>query len=98
MKIGAIDLGVEPLLLAPMEDVTDVAFRIMCKQFGADLVYSEFLSADALIRQVAGTFELLGKHFLGGHGLLVKSELSSKHADPKVLPKRRSASNQSRPS
>ena len=39
-----------------MEDVTDVAFRIMCKQFGADLVYSEFLSADALIRQVAGTF------------------------------------------
>ena len=56
MKIGAIDLGVEPLLLAPMEDVTDVAFRIMCKQFGADLVYSEFLSADALIRQVAGTF------------------------------------------
>lgn len=56
MKIGAIDLGVEPLLLAPMEDVTDVAFRIMCKQFGADLVFSEFLSADALIRQVAGTF------------------------------------------
>lgn len=56
MKIGPIDLGFEPLLLAPMEDVTDVAFRLMCKQFGADLVYSEFLSADALIRQVAGTF------------------------------------------
>lgn len=56
MRIGAIDLGTEPLLLAPMEDVTDVAFRLMCKQFGADLVYSEFLSADALIRQVAGTF------------------------------------------
>ncbi|WP_373817498.1 tRNA-dihydrouridine synthase, partial [Porphyromonas loveana] len=48
MRIGAIDLGTEPLLLAPMEDVTDVAFRLMCKQFGADLVYSEFLSADAL--------------------------------------------------
>lgn len=56
MRIGAIDLGTEPLLLAPMEDVTDLAFRLMCKQFGADLVYSEFLSADALIRQVAGTF------------------------------------------
>lgn len=55
MKIGKIDLGHEPLLLAPMEDVTDVAFRLLCKRFGADLVYTEFLSADALIRQVAGT-------------------------------------------
>ena len=55
MKIGKIDLGHEPLLLAPMEDVTDVAFRLLCKRFGADLVYTEFLGADALIRQVAGT-------------------------------------------
>lgn len=55
MKIGKIDLGHEPLLLAPMEDVTDLAFRLLCKRFGADLVYTEFLSADALIRQVAGT-------------------------------------------
>lgn len=56
MKIGQhLDLGHEPLLLAPMEDVTDAAFRLMCHRFGADLVYTEFLSADALIRQVAGT-------------------------------------------
>ena len=50
MKIGKIETGAEPLLLAPMEDVTDVAFRLLCKRFGADLVYTEFLSADALIR------------------------------------------------
>lgn len=55
MKIGKVDLGERPLLLAPMEDVTDVAFRLLCKRFGADMVYTEFLSADALIRQVAGT-------------------------------------------
>ena len=56
MKLGqSLELGREPLLLAPMEDVTDAAFRLMCRRFGADLVYTEFLSADALIRQVAGT-------------------------------------------
>jgi hypothetical protein len=48
MKIGSLDLGAEPLLLAPMEDVTDVAFRLMCKRFGADMVYTEFVSSDAL--------------------------------------------------
>lgn len=55
MKIGNIDLGHRPLLLAPMEDVTDVAFRLLCKRFGADMVYTEFVSSDALIRGVAGT-------------------------------------------
>lgn len=55
MKIGNIDLGHRPLLLAPMEDVTDVAFRLLCRQFGADMVYTEFVSSDALIRQVAST-------------------------------------------
>ena len=55
MKIGTVDLGECPLLLAPMEDVTDAAFRLLCRRFGADMVYTEFLSADALIRQVAGT-------------------------------------------
>lgn len=56
MKIGnQIDLGERPLLLAPMEDVTDVAFRLLCKQFGADMVYTEFVSSDALIRDVAST-------------------------------------------
>lgn len=55
MKIGNIDLGERPLLLAPMEDVTDVAFRLLCKRFGADMVYTEFVSSDALIRGIAGT-------------------------------------------
>ena len=55
MKIRNIDLGNRPVLLAPMEDVTDPAFRLMCKQFGADMVYTEFVSADALIRSVGKT-------------------------------------------
>lgn len=55
MQIGNIDLGERPLLLAPMEDVTDVAFRLLCRRFGADMVYTEFVSSDALIRGVAGT-------------------------------------------
>lgn len=54
MKIGTIDLGAEPLLLAPMEDVSDSPFRQLCRSFGADMVYSEFVSADALIRSVRG--------------------------------------------
>ena len=44
MKIGDIDLGHKPLLLAPMEDVTDPSFRYMCKQFGADMMYTEFVN------------------------------------------------------
>lgn len=52
MKIRNIDLGDRPVVLAPMEDVTDPAFRLLCKEFGASMVYSEFVSADALIRSV----------------------------------------------
>ena len=52
MKISNIDLGKEPVLLAPMEDVTDQAFRLLCREFGASMVYSEFVSSDALIRSV----------------------------------------------
>ena len=52
MKIDSIDLGERPVLLAPMEDVTDQAFRLLCKEFGASMVYSEFVSVDALIRSV----------------------------------------------
>ena len=50
MKIGDIDLGAQPLFLAPMEDVTDPSFRYMCKRFGADVVTTEFISSDGLIR------------------------------------------------
>ncbi len=55
MKIRNIDLGDRPVMLAPMEDVTDRSFRLICKEQGADLTYTEFVSADALIRNIAAT-------------------------------------------
>jgi len=55
MKIGSIDLGERPVALAPMEDVTDRSFRLICKEQGATVTYSEFVSADALIRNIAAT-------------------------------------------
>ncbi len=55
MKIGNVDLGERPVMLAPMEDVTDASFRLICKEMGADMTYSEFVSADALIRNIAAT-------------------------------------------
>ena len=55
MKIGDIDLGQHPVMLAPMEDVTDRSFRLICKEQGAYMVYTEFVSADALIRSIAAT-------------------------------------------
>ena len=59
MKIADIDLGERPLLLAPMEDVTDPSFRYMCKRFGADMVYTEFISSDGLIRDAAKSLKKL---------------------------------------
>lgn len=55
MRIAGIDLGDKPLFLAPMEDVTDPSFRWICKKFGADMVYTEFVSCDGLIRDAAKT-------------------------------------------
>jgi nifR3 family TIM-barrel protein len=55
MKIDHIDLGDRPVMLAPMEDVTDGSFRLICKEMGADMTYTEFVSADALIRNIAAT-------------------------------------------
>ncbi|WP_282037551.1 tRNA dihydrouridine synthase DusB [Saccharicrinis aurantiacus] len=55
MKIGNLQLRKHPLLLAPMEDVTDPSFRLLCKKYGADLMYTEFVSADALIRSIEKT-------------------------------------------
>ncbi len=55
MRIGDIYLGEKPVFLAPMEDVTDLSFRLLCKKFGADMVYSEFVSSDALIRKIEKT-------------------------------------------
>ena len=55
MKIGPLDLGERPLLLAPMEDVTDVSFRVLCREQGADMVYTEFVNSDGLVRDVPKT-------------------------------------------
>jgi putative TIM-barrel protein, nifR3 family len=57
MKIGNIDLGERPVMLAPMEDVTDQSFRLICREQGADMVYTEFVSADALIRNIERSFQ-----------------------------------------
>ena len=59
MKIGQIEFGPHPVFLAPMEDVTDIGFRLLCKRFGASMVYTEFVSAEALIRDVKSTQQKL---------------------------------------
>lgn len=59
VKIGNIDLGEFPLLLAPMEDVSDPPFRKLCKEQGADMVYTEFISADGLVHEAKKTFQKL---------------------------------------
>jgi len=55
MKIGKIDLGEHPVMLAPMEDVTDHSFRLICREQGASMVYTEFVSSEALVRNIAST-------------------------------------------
>ena len=59
MKIGNIEFGERPIFLAPMEDVTDIGFRMLCKRFGASMVYTEFVSAEALVRDVKSTVKKL---------------------------------------
>lgn len=59
MKIGNVDLGVRPILLAPMEDVTDIGFRLLCKRFGVSMVYTEFVSAEALVRSIQASLNKL---------------------------------------
>ena len=59
MKIGNIEFGEKPVFLAPMEDVTDIGFRLLCKRFGASMVYTEFVSAEALVRSVKSTVNKL---------------------------------------
>ena len=55
MRIGSLDFGSRPLFLAPMEDVTDIGFRKLCNRFGAAMVYTEFVAADAIIRSIPST-------------------------------------------
>ena len=59
MTLGNIELGNRPVFLAPMEDVTDIGFRRLCKRFGASMVYTEFVSAEALVRDVKTTVRKL---------------------------------------
>ena len=59
MKIGNIEFDERPLFLAPMEDVTDIGFRMLCKRFGASMVYTEFVSAEALVRDIKSTVKKL---------------------------------------
>ena len=59
VKIGNVELGDFPLLLAPMEDVSDPPFRKLCKEHGADMVYTEFISADGLVHEAKSTFQKL---------------------------------------
>jgi len=59
MKIGTIDLGERPLFFAPMEDISDPSFRRLCKEFGADMMYTEFVSSDGLIRDVGKSLRKL---------------------------------------
>ena len=62
MKIGNIQFDSRPVFLAPMEDVTDIGFRMLCKQFGAAMVYTEFVSADAIIRSIKSTLDKMIIH------------------------------------
>lgn len=59
MKIANLELGEKPLFLAPMEDVTDPSFRYICKKFGADMMYTEFISSDGLIRDARKSLQKL---------------------------------------
>ena len=81
MKIAEIEFPYQPLFLAPMEDVTDPAFRLLCKHFGADMVYTEFISADALIRNVKRTEQKL---MLADEERPVAIQLYGREVDPMV--------------
>jgi len=95
MKIADIDLGDRPLLLAPMEDVTDPSFRYICKRFGADMVYTEFISSDGLIRDAAKSLKKLeideAERPVGiqiyGHQIepMVEAARMAEAADPDVI-------------
>lgn len=59
VKIGTVEVGNFPLMLAPMEDVSDPPFRLICKELGADVLYTEFISSEGLIRDAAKSVQKL---------------------------------------
>lgn len=95
MKISNIEFPDKPLFLAPMEDVTDPAFRLLCKRFGADMVYTEFISADALIRSVKRTEQKLTMYdserpvaiqlYGRESGAMVEAAIIAEEAGPEII-------------
>jgi len=95
VKIGSLDLGKHPLLLAPMESVTDPSFRSLCKDLGADMMYTEFVSAKALVRKVNRTVRKLeiaenerpvGIQLYGGDvDLMREAAIMAEEASPEVI-------------
>ena len=81
MQIGNLDLGDRPVMLAPMEDVTDRSFRLICKELGADMVYTEFVSADALIRNIDSTTRKL---FIDDRERPTAIQIYGREVDPMV--------------
>ncbi len=81
MKIADIDFGARPVFLAPMEDVTDIGFRRLCKRFGASMVYTEFVSAEALVRSVKST---TGKLLISDEERPVGIQIYGRDADAMV--------------
>ena len=95
VKIGEVEIGNQPLFLAPMEDVTDPSFRYVCKNFGADVVYTEFISSDGLIRDASKSLIKLNIYDyerpigiqLYGHLLdaMVESAIIAERANPDFI-------------
>ena len=85
MRIGNIDLGEKPVMLAPMEDVTDQSFRQICREQGADMVYTEFVSADALVRSISSTMRKLA---IAPAERPAAIQIYGKEVDPMVEPAR----------
>lgn len=95
MTIGNIDFGPYPLFLAPMEDITDPSFRSLCRLNGADLVYTEFISSDGLIREGASSVRKLTIYEperpigiqLYGHiiGAMVEAALIAEQSKPELI-------------
>ncbi|MFN8296563.1 MAG: tRNA dihydrouridine synthase DusB [Chitinophagales bacterium] len=95
IKIGDIELGEFPLLLAPMEDVSDPPFRFVCKKYGADLMYTEFISSEGLIRHAAKSVQKLdiydyerpiGIQIFGGEeDAMVQSAQIVEQANPNLI-------------
>ena len=89
MKIGNLDLGERPLFLAPMEDVTDASFRFICKEFGADMMYTEFVSSDGLIRDAKkAVAKLLTYDYEAPIGIQIYGNIPEAMVDAAVMAER----------